>query len=58
MNAASASRSAPVRPQAGAITHETLLYALRDGEIVSPTLDVDAEVERTKLETADRPPVL
>lgn len=44
--------------QAGAITHETLLYALRDGEIVSPTLDVDAEVERTKLETADRPPVL
>ncbi|MBD8619745.1 DUF4055 domain-containing protein [Sphingomonas sp. CFBP 13728] len=44
--------------QAGAITHETLLFALRDGEIVSPTLDIEAEVERTKSETADRPPVL
>lgn len=44
--------------QAGAITHETLLYALRDGEIVSPTLDVEAEVERTRSETADRPPVV
>ncbi len=44
--------------QAGAITHETLLFALRDGEIVSPTLDIEAEVERTKSETTDRPPVL
>lgn len=44
--------------QAGVITHETLLFALRDGEIVSPALDIEAEIERTKLETADRPPVL
>lgn len=44
--------------QAGVITHETLLYALRDGEIVSPVLDIEAEIERTKNETADRPPVL
>lgn len=44
--------------QAGAITHETLLYALRDGEIVSPTFDVEAEIERTKMETADRPAVI
>ncbi len=43
---------------ANAITHETLLYALRDGEIVSPTFDVEAEIERTKMEAADRPPVL
>lgn len=44
--------------QAGAITHETLLYALRDGEIVSPTFDVEGEIERTKMETADRPAVI
>ncbi len=44
--------------QAGAITHETLLFALRDGEIVSPALDIEAEIERTRAETADRPPVL
>lgn len=44
--------------QAGAITHETLLYALRDGEIVSPTLDIEGEIERTKMETADRPAVI
>lgn len=44
--------------QAGLITHATFLYALRDGEIVSPTLDVDAEIEATKVEAADRPPVL
>jgi hypothetical protein len=44
--------------QAGAITHETLLYALRDGEVVSPTFDVEAEIERTKMEAADRPAVI
>ncbi len=44
--------------QAGAITHETLLYALRDGEAVSPALDIEAEIERTKMEAADRPSVL
>lgn len=44
--------------QAGLITHATFLYALRDGEVVSPTLDVEAEIEATKQEAADRPPVL
>lgn len=44
--------------QAGLITHSTFLYALRDGEIVSPTLDVEAEIEATKQEAADRPPIL
>lgn len=44
--------------QAGAITQETFLYALRDGEIVSPTLDIENEVERTKMEATDRPIVL
>lgn len=44
--------------QAGAISHETLLYALRDGEIVSPTLDIEAEIEATKMEAADKPAVL
>jgi hypothetical protein len=44
--------------QAGAISQATLLYALKDGEIVSPALNVDAELEATKVEAADRPPVL
>jgi len=44
--------------QAGAITHETLLFALRDGEILSPALDIKGEIERTKMEAADRPTVL
>jgi hypothetical protein len=40
---------------AGAITHETFLYALRDGEVVSPTFDPEAEIVRTQNEVADRP---
>ncbi|WP_242152583.1 DUF4055 domain-containing protein [Sphingomonas sp. BAUL-RG-20F-R05-02] len=43
---------------AGKISHSTFLYALRDGEIVSPTLDVEAEIAATEQEAADRPPVL
>lgn len=41
--------------QAGAITHEQLLFCLRDGEVLSPALDVQAEIEATKVEAADRP---
>lgn len=41
--------------QAGAITHEQLLLCLRDGEVLSAALDIDAEIERTKVEAADRP---
>ncbi|MEG8030675.1 DUF4055 domain-containing protein [Sphingomonas aurantiaca] len=44
--------------QAGVITHSQLLHCLVDGEILSPALDIEGEIERTKLETADRPPVL
>ncbi len=43
--------------QAGAITHETLLLALRDGEVVSSVFNIEDEIERTKLETSDRPPI-
>lgn len=42
---------------AGKITHETFLHALRDGEIVSPALDIEGEIDRTKQEIADLPPV-
>lgn len=41
--------------QSGAITHEQLLFCLRDGEVLSPALDVALEVEATKIEVADRP---
>ena len=41
--------------QAGAISHEQLLLCLRDGEVLSPALDVQAEIEATKVEVADRP---
>jgi len=39
----------------GAITHETYLYTLRDGEIISSLVDPVVEAERAKAETADRP---
>lgn len=39
----------------GAITHETYLYALRDGEVVSPVLIPEDEAERAKAEFNDRP---
>ncbi|WIA55055.1 DUF4055 domain-containing protein [Sphingobium sp. WTD-1] len=41
--------------QAGAITHDQLLLCLKDGEVLSPALDVAAEIEATKVEVADRP---
>jgi transposase len=40
---------------AGAITHETFLYALRDGEILSAAIDPVAEIAATQAEVADRP---
>nr|WP_244648667.1 DUF4055 domain-containing protein [Sphingomonas sp. CFBP 13714] len=43
---------------AGAITHSQLLHSLVDGEILSSALDIEGEIERTKMETTDRPPVL
>lgn len=39
----------------GAITHETYLYALRDGEVISRLIDPAVEAERAKADTADRP---
>lgn len=44
--------------QAGAITQSQLLHCLVDGEILSPALDIEAEIERTKMETIDRPAVI
>ena len=41
---------------AGGITHEQLLHALVDGEVLSSALDIDREIELTKSEVADRPP--
>lgn len=40
---------------AGAITHETYLYALRDGEVLPTTVDPADEIDRTKTEALDRP---
>ncbi len=44
--------------QAGAITQSQLLHCLVDGEILSPALDIEGEIERTKMETVDRPAVI
>lgn len=41
----------------GAITHETYLYGLRDGEVISPLIDPEAEASRARAESADRPPL-
>jgi hypothetical protein len=41
--------------QAGAISHATLLHAFRDGEVVSPALDIESEIESAKMEAADKP---
>jgi hypothetical protein len=40
---------------AGAITHETYLYCLRDGEVLPTTVDPTTEIDSTKTEALDRP---
>lgn len=39
----------------GAITHQTYLYGLRDGEVISPLIEPEVEAEQAKAEFNDRP---
>jgi hypothetical protein len=44
--------------QAGAISWETFFYALRDGEVVSPTMKPEEERARIDAEAIDRPALI